>query len=881
MIYDALEQLVLRKDAWALQRAFAPLDERARAKLSVPAQALYRQLSTGKAAPGASKRLKLLLWLRSQSARNPSNSAENCHARLALFAVGPLSSVKKRDVDITAEHMPVWDRIIRDRRPAWLDGWIAHQLDNEAHFPDFPRLRTWVKDGICAKPVADGYYRSFAASLLYPHRDSATGEVQTITAQLWADPALLSDIEGLFRVGNIAFHSRGWANSLAESGYETWPEALFKLSAEGQLDRAGLMQSALNGLHCDVGEDQLGGLCAFYRRMAPTGAELCRDQRGYVELLCHPASHVVKFAIDMLGISEKQDALDIEYALRELPIVFTRDGKGNALAALKLLKRIGGRDRHRSAALMAVGEALRHAHTDVQSAALDILDANSAHIAPEALSALHEMTAFAAASTRARLAQLLGTAAGSGSAAATGLLPNIAEALSYQPITGGQVVGPILRPEDAIIPIDTVDALIAAVLHAVEKVDSLDEVERIIDGMSRLGAIRPADFRAQVAPLLHRMRGRPEAESIVVGGAGVAGALRHLMLVWVKGLHRWRADIETTHGLPTTAFAPMTAHVRAIAWRVQRGESRILLSAPTHKGGWIDPLVWVERLRQLKAKSIVDSVDFRLSLLRLAPDGQGQARHHAAALETPLREIVEFTLGGDTRPTSADRRRYAAWITAARARDPHRDWREELALLKVGSRCPDGLRPARYSWSLSQTFDTKDQTPLWLLHIAATVDSDHSKAGAGWGDGSFVSRMIAGLTGRAAIDWRRLPTVAFNRRLEKRSDWFHGVSAAWTVQWLSFLWPQNQAAFHRHGAMKLTAWVNDNSPGWELGSGYLQPLFQRGRPWGELGHLLLCIGLNSRDADTRGLAVDAAIDGIDARLFDPAMFASILVRLAE
>jgi hypothetical protein len=84
-----------------------------------------------------------------------------------------------------------------------------------------------------------------------------------------------------------------------------------------------------------------------------------------------------------------------------------------------------------------------------------------------------------------------------------------------------------------------------------------------------------------------------------------------------------------------------------------------------------------------------------------------------------------------------------------------------------------------------------------------------------------------------------------------------------------------------HGVTILMLRTEDNSSNWWPSHGYFQPLFQRGRPWREPGHLLLCIGLISKDADARGLAIDALIEGVDARLFDPGLFASTLARLAE
>jgi hypothetical protein len=58
-------------------------------------------------------------------------------------------------------------------------------------------------------------------------------------------------------------------------------------------------------------------------------------------------------------------------------------------------------------------------------------------------------------------------------------------------------------------------------------------------------------------------------------------------------------------------------------------------------------------------------------------------------------------------------------------------------------------------------------------------------------------------------------------------------------------------------------------------------LFQKNRPWGEVGHLLLCLGLIGKDADVKGLAVDALIEGIEGRVFDPRLFAEVMARLGE
>ena len=883
MTYEELEKLVLDKRAgWALQRALAPLNEKARAKLSVPAQKLYRQLSTRKAVPGASIRLRFCL------ARDGGgfHAMETRQARLALFALCPVSVLKKLEFSSWRDLTPLFDQVIRDRRPEWLDNWVA--APTGADLP-FDILRGWIRDGVCAKPEAESYYQSFAWFLMRTgsHHDGAA--VTPITKQLLADPALLADIAPLFRIESSAFVSTPWLKRQASPDYETWPDALLKLSADGHLDRTELLQSAIDGLRLDFGRDQLAGMHGFYKRMGPVETELLRHQSGYIDLLCHSVGHVVTFALEMLGKIENDKDLQVERILRELPIALSGGGKGNALLALKLLKRIIARQNQlTSGDLTVLCEALRHAHPDVQSAALDILEANTAQVPGGDLALLEETATFVAASNRARLARLLSPAVANhdkrsdARSIANAAQSEASVSMDYHAIASDRIRSPILHPEDAITPIESVEALIEAVLHATESVDSPDDAERIIDAISRLATSRPADFDAAVAPLLHRLKAGGGTNGLVFGGGGIHGALLDLLYTWLTGrLHRspdWLWRDRRAENL----FWPIGAHLRAIARHIHRGRAKPLLSAPTHRGGWIDPRLWIDRLIRSSDASTVDSMDFRLSMLRLAPDNRAAALEHATALPEPLRRLVQFALGDDVCPKRIDRKLHPAWITAARCRDPLKDWSQELAPLDLDDGPPDGVWPARYIWRASRRTEIRHATRLEFPELSVFVE--RVKTGM-----PTVPEKPDGLLGRIAgafripiaTDWRDLPTAALNYDLNTTSGGTAELSRPWVAQWLSCVWPQNPAASCMRGAISLAARIDSGSSGWNPSNGYFHALFQRGRPWREPGHLLLCLGLVGRDTDARGLAIDALIEGIEGRLFEPEIFASTITRLAE
>src|SRR5581483_3581534 len=111
----------------------------------------------------------------------------------------------------------------------------------------------------------------------------------------------------------------------------------------------------------------------------------------------------------------------------------------------------------------------------------------------------------------------------------------------------------------------------------------------------------------------------------------------------------------------------LSARVQEIAARAREGEARPLLAAPTHRGGWIDPVVRVERARACPDADRLDQVQ---ALLRLAPENRAAALRKAGKLPGELGAALRHALGtkeSAVGPTAA------LWVAAARARDPYGD----------------------------------------------------------------------------------------------------------------------------------------------------------------------------------------------------------------
>ncbi len=883
MTPEELETLVVDGSSGSdVVSAFSGMPETERAKLSTTAQQLHNQLNRGKANAKASERLKEVLSKRKGESWSHWHKPDTQRAVLAVFACGPLTAVKKQTVHIDYQNRKHVEQVISDRRPDWIDDWIDHELQAEFTSLDFPTIRGWVKAGIAAKPTADKYYEMFAwEHMRTGHHRPDSIKPPPLSQQLLSDPDLLEDIEGLFRVETSAFNTNEWLTRGAADDYETWPQALKKLSDEGHYDRTKLLDLAVNGLKSDIKQNQLSGYAKFFKSMEPSEAELTSRQQGFIDLLCHKVGLVQKFAVDMLAKIEAFKKLDDPMVIREMPGVLGGEAKGNAMAALRLLDKVIKRTAQSGstspAALEAVGEGLRHVHPDVQAKAIAILAAHSNHVPDTYWRDIADLGGFVAASNQPALAELL-----SKTSLAAEDLPRaeqIASPEPYTPIDGDILAHKVLIEEQRIDPIVDLDELIDTALHCVEVVNSPDEVERLIDGISRLADQRPEDFDKRVAPMLHRInKGTPSMNGLGAASPGAAQAVLAVLMTWATGtLHK--ADRGSRQYFTAEdAFAPVVNHLSAIARRVVSGKAREVLSCPTHSGGWIDPLVWIERLqRQSDRPQIAESIDLHRSLIRLAPDNRAEALKQAGTISGELGHVARFALGGEVEPSPGAP--YAAWVSAARARSPMHDWREVLALLGCTETWPGGAAPAQFTWSTSH--EQRESGDLRWKHVKFKVDISipEAKPGAAPSKPGLLKRLGKIAKGREQIGWEVLPTAAASRPSRSRHFWSSELNTVWVSQWLGNLWPLDPSGAFFSSSQALIARIDEDSSNWSPAYGFFDALFVPGRPWGEGGHLLLCLGLIGKDADAKGLALDAMIEGIDRQVFDPEQFGEVMGKL--
>ncbi len=431
-----------------------------------------------------------------------------------------------------------------------------------------------------------------------------------------------------------------------------------------------------------------------------------------------------------------------------------------------------------------------------------------------------------------------------------------------------QMAMPRLDPDKQLQLLDNIDDLIfllAGFLQSAElKAHSADEIETVLDAFARLGAERPDDFALRTEAI----RAKAEQTSAATGDPLLLAAA-----AWVTGVMPIKYRISTAPRMFTQAsitsaqpsWTPPTTpadqllrdRFLAVSQEMIQGRSSPLLSTPTHQGGWIDPLILVQRVaRDLAAGQIGDKhkppsttivdrllnfmglaqesavqntslLDQSLALLRLAPDNRPLALSQMSKLpQTEFIDAFRYALGVDD---VAIGETAELWIAAARARNPFGDD------LRIAARFPD-LGP--------------DATHLAQYKLTLTTESprDHVQAAK-----SF--RLL-----------ERSPSVPANGKADNLitvrmhqmdySRWHFEI----LIDWRRSITPANLDAFFAEGIEKIGrgAYKSDktNLP-------YLELLYAPDVSITRLGLIMLALGLTSEQKDEHATAVEALIAAID------------------
>lgn len=767
-------------------------------------------------------------------------------AQIAVLATASCGALRK----FGERALPPLDdafAVLADRRPPWLGEWAEAALSWggtewwRSRMADRWRLvRRLVRAGLCERPRSARYINAMPFALS-----------TEILRELRDDPGLLDD--EVWRVFETE-PERGVYSGLSADLFA----ALATLAEEGRIPRPRLLEASLEALSRDFPDQYARCFVQFYETLRPTAGEQAERVDRYLGLTASRNPSTVTFALKVLSALEEAGRLDPEKIVAAAGPVLLARAKGTVLSALGMLDRAAGREPgvRARAANVALG-ALTHESPAVHEAVIDMIERHGDHADGALVQELRARIETIAPSQRPRALAWLGAAGG---APETEPAPSdisldevLARARSLDPVIArkagvtavveligrddGEVEAidfddadaPRLIPENAVAPITELDELIAVFAQVLEDASDAVEVERVLDGVSRLCDRVPDDFEDRTGPLRVRA-GRRDA-------FGYCGILNGLALAWTTG------KPHPVNGAYSSGYLDgfFARRVFALACRTVDRQAAPLVGAPTHVGGWIDPRVLVERARAGAALSgKVDRLDASLALLRLAPDPgpRAEALKAAATLEGPFASALRYALGGQGETVGPDA---GLWVAAARARAPRED--DPLVEARHAGLGPDAGRAARHALlpGPHRPRDRYSGRRRSVISCEPPVPTGHVAS----------STRLWDLPSSSSSDYF---SVMLHDALA------HG--GRFGTGWVASAWPLGRESFFAVGCDML---LGTDYPPSEIGGvrPFVEALLDPDTPLRPMGRLLLAGMLSSNRPELQGLAVDALVAAVD------------------
>lgn len=569
------------------------------------------------------------------------------------------------------------------RRPKWLADWLKWEWKQEFPVPSWYLERGLIRSGALPANDTTEYFARMSDEMQviegnFVNTEDTMPLFPSRRAMLEADPDLFKhDIWRLLQVDSSAFR-------YPQLG---WPDLLIELSAAGHLDRMKLLSESLNSMTLPLSVKTLTGFAKFHEQLGPTVAEREQLTDAYLRLLHASNSTVVGLAVTACDKLQKDKRLAANPFLNNLPGAFLADKKSPALAGIKLaMKVVQSHPAGVPQAAQALVNALQHSDADVQSLALEGLLKLRSSITAELRTAIEEQLDFLAIAIRPQAKKLLDELASSSEDApvksstkkpntsdmpakqslpakpiksqhaepSNGDSPEVAQidanirrdshleaAITARSASAPPVVLPIAKhvilrrdQESRVNPIGDLDELISAVATFVEKVDDVIELERILDGISRLHREKPSDFDKRVDALRKQVIKRSATYSSSTLDVGAEIGLLTLITTWLdmepvpnpRRIHWYTMRQWFLRERVYELIKRLNETKQGDAYHLKK-KPVPMLALPTHRGGWIDPVVLVERINEHYAPQhvLLDDHDTAQAILRLTPDGRSEA----------------------------------------------------------------------------------------------------------------------------------------------------------------------------------------------------------------------------------------------------------------
>ncbi|KQV52437.1 MULTISPECIES: DUF6493 family protein [unclassified Duganella] len=528
---------------------------------------------------------------------------------------------------------------------------------------------------------------------------------------------------------------------------QTWAWHLLQVCEDGWYSRTKLLACCLATLERDWPQFRAGWFSRFHDQLAPSAEEMTPHAACYLGMLQSRIPPTVTLALKACTKLFDKKVLAQSALLDALPQVMLSAVKAQVAAALKMLDSVVKRDpaSAHAAAHVAIG-GLQHTDPDLQQAILERIEKWG--MDADACGALQGMAPFVAASIKPKLdALVLGEPVPAAAFWQDIVLPPRGKPMSA------------LDPSRALAVPASLDDLVAMCARLIEDESDLDLFEVAFGALLRATPLSDDD-RLRFAPVLKRAR--KVKMDVYEMKACVSSEFARLLLRLVAGEQRERA------------------HNRAgvLGVLAERFEDASQFDLATHRGGFIDPAVLVQRAGELGAG--VAQLPLRVqvrALLRLAPSDDAAILKAAEGLPvTPFSQAFCYALGGEW-PRQPNE---ALCLAASRIRHPGAD--DPMAISGFGGGLPDGAVVARVDlynelvkWEGGEFFQPRATVPEPQPAVDDILLAPYRYQGF-WSDSEALILFGAALfpSSHEAVYADALPGLAHNLQYAD-AQWHHGA----------------------------------------------------------------------------------------------------------
>lgn len=551
--FNAFERAIYDGDTNAFHSILSGVKGEDLKQFAEIAYSVCRNVRTGRVEMGESGRAHLVF----------DYPQEVIHAsEIAVLLTGSVEQLKGIDfgyVSFSDNEIELFKKFNFHLSESVADVFLENDLDN------FKLVREWLQQGICSKPQSDNYLFALI-------RNFAFASVNQLTAWLIENQDVLQ--REIWRIFEVDLAS---SNRINPSNLQPWGPALKVLSDEGHLARSRLLKASLDALNRDFKSSYATWFTEFHELLKPTVFERCLFLARYGTLLASPLSKTVSMSLDALTKINDVKPIERKFLEANLAPVMVSSTKGNVLKAIKLLKRnVESQDQTGKVSIALFAAALTHESPEVQHAICDVIQSCPAKDSEELRKHVTQLVDLLAPSVIAKLPDWFGAKQNKTSA----------PVYLFSPSESGAWLE---TDASRIEPISTLKDLIAKASYCLEHPEDAIEIERVLDGVSRISTPETDSFKALTAAL------RKRAVALSNNRDGSTRALSMLAAFLDCWLHR--TQLPLPRGTSSLLFTDLIyRRMVNILGRVRSGIFLCDLALPTHTSGWINPQDLAQRL---------------------------------------------------------------------------------------------------------------------------------------------------------------------------------------------------------------------------------------------------------------------------------------------